>query len=164
MTTPTSPVFIQTPATLWLAKHQLAFTLHAYDYVPHGGASHAAQCIGVAAHQLAKTLVMEDQQQQPLIILMHGDCEVSLKQLARQTKNKKVKPCLPAVAERHTGYHVGGTSPFGLRKPLPVWMQRTLLEYQDIYINAGKRGLLLNINAQQAANALHAQLVNVMRI
>jgi|SRR5699024_6845405 len=163
MTSPTSPAFIQTPATLWLAKRRLDFTLHPYDYVPHGGANHAAQCLGVAPHQLAKTLVMEDQQQQPLIILMHGDCEVSLKQLARQTKNKKVKPCQPAVAERHTGYHVGGTSPFGLRKPLPIWMQSTLLEYQDIYINAGQRGLLLRINTQQAAHVLNAQLVDVAR-
>jgi len=153
----------QTPATLWLTQRKLPFTLHTYDYVAHGGAEHAAQCLGIPAHQLAKTLVMENQQGAPLIVLMHGDRHVSVKQLARQTGNKKIQPCQASVAERHSGYHVGGTSPFGLRKPLPVWVQTTLLEYENIYINAGKRGLLLKLNTQQAVNALNATLVDVMR-
>jgi Cys-tRNA(Pro) deacylase len=135
----------ETPATAWLRRHHLPFTEYAYDYVDHGGTAESARQLGVDEHLVVKTLVMEDEAQRPLLVLMHGDRTVSTKTLARAVGVKRVGPCAPAVAERHTGYQVGGTSPFGTRKTLPVWVEATILELATIYINGGRRGYLVGI-------------------
>lgn len=116
-----------------------------YSYVEHGGTAHAAQALGIPEHATVKTIVMETEARKPLIILMHGDREISAKQLARHLGVKSVSPCAPDTATRHTGYLVGGTSPFGLRKPLPVYAEETLFELPELYINGGRRGLLVKI-------------------
>lgn len=138
----------QTPATQWLDQHGIEYTVHTYSYVDHGGARHAAAELNVDLHSVAKTLVMEDERAQPLIVVMHGDQEVSTKQLARQTGAKRIVPCAPTVAERQSGYRVGGTSPFGTRKNMPVWVEASLLTFDLIYINGGRRGFLLGIKPQ----------------
>ncbi len=137
-----------TPAVHALRRHGLAFTEHEYRYELRGGTTVSARELGVPEHQVVKTLVMEDEAKQPLIILMHGDREVSTKQLARQIGKKTVKPCAPEVAERHTGYQVGGTSPFGTRKPLPVYVERSILALERIYLNGGRRGFLVQLDPQ----------------
>src|ERR1700744_13542 len=124
----------ETPATAFLKKNKVAFTEHPYDYEEHGGTRVSSEKLGVPEHAVIKTLVMEDEAKKPLIILMHGDREVSLKNLARQAGRKTVAPCKPDVAQRHSGYQVGGTSPFGLRKPMPVFVERTVLDLERIYI------------------------------
>jgi Cys-tRNA(Pro) deacylase len=134
-----------TPAIHFLRTHGVAFTEHPYRYEEHGGTRVSSRELGVGEHAVIKTLVMQDETKQPLIVLMHGDREVSTKKLARQLDRKTVEPCDPAVAQRHTGYAVGGTSPFGTRKPLPVYVERTVLELERIYINGGRRGLLVSI-------------------
>lgn len=151
----------ETPATLWLRKNKIAFSEHNYDYVDHGGAMEAARQLKLEPHSVAKTLVMEDENAKPLIIIMHGDKDVSTKNLARQIGVKKVTPCKPEVAQRHTSYQVGGTSPFGTRKTMPVFIEAELLELDLIYINGGRRGYLLAINPNIAATALNAVSVNV---
>lgn len=151
----------ETPATLWLKKLHIPFTEHVYDYEARGGANDAAHKLGVSPHITIKTLVMEDEKKQPLIILMHGDQEVSTKSLARQTGVKQIHPCDPATAQRHSGYLVGGTSPFGTRKALPVWVQGSILDLESIYINGGKRGMLLEINPQVLVTHLGAKPVAV---
>lgn len=117
-----------------------------YNYVDHGGTAHAAQELGIPEHATVKTIVMETEAKKPLIILMHGDCEISAKQLARHVGVKSVSPCTPDTATRHTGYMVGGTSPFGLRKPIPIFAEATLFDLPELYINGGRRGLLVKIH------------------
>lgn len=150
-----------TPAVHALRKHGLVFTEHEYRYEPKGGTAVSSRELGVDEHHVVKTLVMEDESKAPLIVLMHGDREVSTKNLARQTGRKVVKPCAPEVAERHTGYQVGGTSPFGTRKPLPVFVERTILDLDRIYLNGGRRGFLVSLDPRAAAAALGAMPVDV---
>lgn len=150
-----------TPAVHALRKHGLAFTEHEYRYEPKGGTAVSSRELGVDEHRVVKTLVMEDETKAPLIVMMHGDREVSTKNLARQTGRKVVKPCAPEVAERHTGYQVGGTSPFGTRKRLPVFVERTILDLDRIYLNGGRRGFLVSLDPRAAATALEATPVDV---
>ncbi|MEP7117430.1 MAG: Cys-tRNA(Pro) deacylase [Acidobacteriota bacterium] len=150
-----------TPAVHALRRHGLAFTEHEYRYELRGGTTVSARELGVPEHHVVKTLVMEDESRQPLIILMHGDREVSTKQLARQIGRKTVKPCAPEVAERHTGYQVGGTSPFGTRKSLPIYVERSILALDRIYVNGGRRGFLVQLDPRLAAAALEATPVDV---
>jgi Cys-tRNA(Pro) deacylase len=135
----------ETPATQFLRQHGVAFTEHIYEYVEHGGTSESSRQLGVDEHAVVKTLVMQDEKAEPLIVLMHGDRTVSLKALARQIPCKKVEPCKPEVAQRHSGYMVGGTSPFGTRKAMPVFVEGTILELEKICINGGRRGYLVGI-------------------
>lgn len=135
----------ETPATQWLKRHGVQFGEHVYEYVEHGGTAVSSQALGVAEHAVVKTLVMEDEGGKPLLVLMHGDCKVSTKNLARQAARKRIEPCAPDVAQRHTGYQVGGTSPFGTRKPMPVYVERSVLDLPLIYINGGRRGYLVSI-------------------
>jgi Cys-tRNA(Pro) deacylase len=150
-----------TPATAFLKAKGIAFTEHAYEYVERGGTEVSAQSLGVPEHQVVKTLVMQDEEAQPLLVLMHGDRKVSTRNLARQAGRKRIEPCKPEVAQRHTGYQVGGTSPFGTRKPLPVFAERSILELPEIYINGGRRGLLVRMRSADLAGALHLSLVDV---
>jgi Cys-tRNA(Pro) deacylase len=145
-----------TPATEWLKAHTVTFTEHVYDYVEHGGTAESSRQLGVDEHHVVKTLVMQDDQHKGLVVLMHGDCKVSTKNLARQTGVKKIEPCPPEVAQRHSGYMVGGTSPFGLRKPMPVYVERSVLALPKIYINGGRRGFLVGIDPQILIAALKA--------
>jgi Cys-tRNA(Pro) deacylase len=140
-----SPHISATPATEWLKAHQVPYTEHVYDYVEHGGTAESSAQLGVDEHAVVKTLVMQDEAAQPLIVLMHGDRTVSLKELARQIPCKKVEPCKPDVAQRHSGYQVGGTSPFGLRKAMPVYVQQSILALPRICINGGRRGFLVGL-------------------
>ena len=135
----------ETPATQWLKRHGVQFGEHVYEYVEHGGTAVSSQALGVAEHAVVKTLVMEDEGGKPLLVLMHGDRKVSTKNLARQAARKRIEPCAPDVAQRHTGYQVGGTSPFGTRKPMPVYVERSVLDLPRIYINGGRRGYLVSI-------------------
>jgi Cys-tRNA(Pro) deacylase len=135
----------ETPATQWLRQHGVAFTPHPYAYVEHGGTAESARQLGVDEHQVVKTLVMQDERAQPLVVLMHGDRQVSTKNLAREAGRKSVEPCKPDVAQRHTGYLVGGTSPFGLRKAMPVYVEASVLALPHILINGGQRGFLVGI-------------------
>ena len=150
-----------TPAVHALRKHGLDFTGHEYRYEERGGTAVSARELGVSEHQVVKTLVMEDERKRPLVILMHGDREVSTRQLARQIGVKTVRPCAPEVAERHTGYQVGGTSPFGTRKPLPVYMETSITTLDRIYVNGGRRGFLVCVDPREVATVLDAGLVNV---
>ena len=150
----------ETPATQWLRQHGVVFTEHPYDYVEHGGTAESARQLGVAEHAVIKTLVMQDDRAQPLIVLMHGDRQVSTKNLAREIGAKSVEPCKPEVAQRHSGYLVGGTSPFGLRKAMPVWVEATVLDLPRICINGGRRGYLLGISPQVLLDALSARPVH----
>jgi Cys-tRNA(Pro) deacylase len=152
---------MQTPATAFLKAHGIAFTEHTYEYVEHGGTAVSAGSLGVPEHEVVKTLVMQDEQAKPLIVLMHGDRKVSTKNLARQAGRKSVEPCRPEVAQRQTGYQVGGTSPFGTRKPLPIYMERSIAALAAIYINGGRRGLLVKIKTQELVSVLNPQLVDV---
>jgi Cys-tRNA(Pro) deacylase len=143
----------ETPATQFLRGRGVAFTEHPYEYEEHGGTAVSARELGVEEHRVVKTLVMQDENAKPLIVLMHGDCKVSTKNLARQIGCKLVEPCRPEVANRHSGYLVGGTSPFGTRKSIPVYVEHSILELDKIYINGGRRGYLLGL-APQALPAL----------
>ncbi|MEY4561140.1 MAG: hypothetical protein RLZZ618_417 [Pseudomonadota bacterium] len=136
----------ETPATQWLKAQRIDYTEHVYDYVDHGGTTESAHQLGVDEHHVVKTLVMEDEKGAPLIVLMHGDRQVSTKNLARQVGLKKISPCKPEVAQRHSGYLVGGTSPFGTRKQMPVFVESSVLALPRIYINGGKRGYLVGID------------------
>ena len=135
-----------TPATVFLKEHRIAYTGHEYAYVEHGGTEVSAQSLGVPEHHVVKTLVMQDEDAKPLVVLMHGDRKVSTKNLARQAGRKRIEPCKPEVAQRHSGFQVGGTSPFGTRKNMPVFVERSILELPKIYINGGKRGFLVCID------------------
>ena len=150
-----------TPGTAFLKSKDVSFTEHTYEYVEHGGTEVPAQALGVPEHAIVKTLVMEDDARKPLIVLMHGDRKVSTKNLARQAGRKSVEPCKPEVAQRHTGYQVGGTSPFGTKKPLPVYVERSILELPEIYINAGRRGLLVKLRSADLARVLDVSPVDV---
>ena len=150
-----------TPAIHFLRKHNVEFTEHSYRYEEHGGTRVSARELGVDEHAVIKTLVMEDESRDALIVLMHGDREVSTKHLARQTGRKTIVPCDPAVAQKHTGYLVGGTSPFGTRKRLPVYMERSVLALERVFINGGRRGFLVALAPAEIARSLNATLVDV---
>jgi Cys-tRNA(Pro) deacylase len=150
----------ETPATQLLRKKAVSFDEHPYEYVEHGGTAESARQLGVEEHSVIKTLVMEDENARPLIILMHGDRSVSTKNLARQIGRKRVDPCKPDVAERHTGFQVGGTSPFGTRKPLPVYVERSVLALPRIYLNGGRRGYLVSIDPSALVSVLGASPVD----
>jgi len=150
-----------TPATSFLKARGIAYTEHEYEYVEHGGTEVPARALGVPEHHIVKTLVMEDEARKPLIVLMHGDRKVSTKNLARQAGRKLIEPCKPEVAQRHSGYQVGGTSPFGTRKALPVFMERSITALPAIYINGGRRGFLLKIATKDMLRVLAPQLVDV---
>ncbi|MEN9317377.1 MAG: hypothetical protein RIS35_3770 [Pseudomonadota bacterium] len=150
----------ETPATQLLKKHRVAFDAHLYDYVDHGGTGESARQLGVDEHRVVKTLVMQDEAARPLIVLMHGDRSVSTKNLARQAGRKSIEPCKPDVAQRHSGYLVGGTSPFATRKAMPVYVESTVLELPRILINGGRRGFLVSIDPRVLVDLLGAQPVN----
>ena len=139
------PHVSETPATQFLRRHGVAFTEHVYEYVDHGGTAESARQLGVPEHEVVKTLVMQDDRGEPLIVLMHGDRQVSTKNLARAIGAKSVEPCKPDAAQRHSGYLVGGTSPFGTRKTMPVYVESTILTLPRICINGGRRGYLVGI-------------------
>jgi Cys-tRNA(Pro) deacylase len=149
------------PAVRFLRQKNVAFKEHGYRYEPHGGTRVSARELGVDEHSVVKTLVMEDETRQPLIVLMHGDCEVSTKELARQIGCKSIKPCVPAIAQKHTGYMVGGTSPFGTRKKLPVYLERSILDLEHIHINGGRRGFLVSLAPSELVRVLDPTLVDV---
>ena len=151
----------ETPATQFLAKNGVAFGEHFYEYEERGGTAVSARELGVPEHSVVKTLVMQDEADKPLIVLMHGDREVSTKNLARQAGRKRIEPCKPEVAQRHSGYQVGGTSPFGTRKALPVFMERSILEVERIYINGGRRGFLVSLPPAEVVRVLAPTLVDV---
>ncbi|MDP4299213.1 Cys-tRNA(Pro) deacylase [Leptothrix discophora] len=152
----------ETPATQMLRQAGVAFTEHPYDYVDRGGTAESARQLGVAEHAVVKTLVMQDQDARPLVVLMHGDRQVSTKNLARQIGAKKVEPCTPEVAQRHSGYQVGGTSPFGLRKVVPVYVEAGILALPVIYINGGRRGYLVGLAPQVLVTLLAARPVEAI--
>ncbi|MEI6028103.1 MAG: Cys-tRNA(Pro) deacylase [Betaproteobacteria bacterium] len=150
----------ETPATQWLRAQGIAFTEHPYDYVDHGGTAESARQLGVDEHAVVKTLVMQDDKAQPLVVLMHGDRQVSTKNLARAIGVKSVEPCKPEVAQRQSGYLVGGTSPFGLRKAMPVLVEETVLALPRIHINGGRRGFLVGIEPSVLTRVLGARPVH----
>ncbi|MDB5856322.1 MAG: hypothetical protein JWQ76_11 [Ramlibacter sp.] len=150
----------ETPATAFLRANGVAFTEHPYDYLEHGGAQHSAQVLGFDPFTVVKTLVMEDEKARPLIVLMHGNRKVSTKNLARQIGAKSVEPCRPEVANRHSGYLVGGTSPFATRKEMPVYVEQSILELPRIVLNGGRRGYLVGIEPEVIVKLLGAKAVN----
>lgn len=150
----------ETPATQMLKAHKVEFTEHPYEYVEHGGTEESARQLGLDEHAVVKTLVMQDQDAKPLIVLMHGDCKVSTKNLARQIGAKSVEPCKPEVANRHSGYLVGGTSPFGTKRDMPVYIEETILELPRIAINGGRRGYLVQLAPKVCTDLLNAQPVH----
>ena len=149
----------ETQATQLLRKHQVSFDEHPYPYEEHGGTSVSARELGVPEHAVIKTLVMQDEAAKPLIVLMHGDCKVSTKNLARGIGCKSVEPCKPEVAQRHSGYMIGGTSPFGTKKAMPVYVEASILELPRIYINGGRRGFLVSLAPQVLLDLLKAKPV-----
>ncbi len=149
----------ETPATQFLKAKSAVYTEHVYDYMDHGGTTESARQLGVDEHAIVKTLVMEDDAAKPLIVLMHGDRQVSTKNLARQIGAKRVVPCKPEVAQRHSGYLVGGTSPFGTRKVMPVYVEGSVLDEPAIYINGGRRGYLLRLDPKLLVALLGARPV-----
>jgi Cys-tRNA(Pro) deacylase len=150
-----------TPAVRLLREKRIEFVPHLYDYEERGGTKHSAAVLGVAEHEVIKTLVMEDEARKPFVVLMHGDREVSTKQLARHLGVKSVRPCEPAAAQKQTGYLVGGTSPFGTRTPLKTYAERTIFALPRIYINGGKRGFLIEIEPRALKHVLNAEEVEV---
>jgi Cys-tRNA(Pro) deacylase len=150
----------ETPATAFLKANGVAFTEHPYEYVEHGGAQHSAAVLGFDPFMVVKTLVMEDEKARPLIVLMHGNRTVSTKNLARQIGAKSVQPCKPEVANRHSGYLVGGTSPFGTRKQMPVYVEEGILSLPRIVLNGGRRGYLVGIEPQAVVKLLGAKPVS----
>lgn len=150
----------ETPATQWLRRHGVAFGEHPYDYVEHGGTRESARQLGVDEHAVVKTLVMQDDAGKPLVVLMHGDRSVSTKNLARRIGRKGIEPCRPEVAQRHCGYLVGGTSPFGMRKAMPIVVEASVLELPRIWINGGRRGYLVSLDPRVLVDLLGAQPVN----
>lgn len=151
----------ETPATRFLKQHKIAFSTHLYNYVEHGGTALSARELNLAEHSIVKTLIMEDESGQPLIMLMHGDCKVSTKELARQAARKRIEPCRPEVANRHSGYLIGGTSPFATRKKMPVYIEKTILDLPLIHINGGRRGFLVGIHPHDLLKVLTAKPVSV---
>ena len=151
--------FSETQATQLLRKHHVSFDEHPYPYEEHGGTSVSARELGVPEHAVIKTLVMQDEAAKPLIVLMHGDCKVSTKNLARGIGCKSVEPCKPEVAQRHSGYMIGGTSPFGTKKAMPVYVEQSILDLPRIYINGGRRGFLVSLAPQVLMDLLKAKPV-----
>ncbi len=149
----------ETPATALLKAHGVVFTEHPYEYLEHGGANHSAEVLGQDPFIVVKTLIMQDDAAKPLVVLMHGNRKVSTKNLARQIGCKSVEPCKPEVANRHSGYLVGGTSPFGLRREMPVYIEETILSLPRIFINGGRRGYLVTLDPQVCVQLLGARLV-----
>ena len=149
----------ETPATAWLKAQGVVFTEHPYDYLERGGAQHSAQVLGLDPFAVIKTLVMQDESARPLVVLMHGNRSVSTKNLARQTGAKSIEPCKPEVANRHSGYLVGGTSPFGLRREMPIWVESSVLALPRIWINGGRRGFLVGLDPALLSGALGARPV-----
>ncbi|MBP7970826.1 MAG: aminoacyl-tRNA deacylase [Aquaspirillum sp.] len=150
-----------TAAIRVLRAHRVVFSDHLYDYEEKGGTRVSSQALGVDEHVVIKTLIMQDEQRKPLIVLMHGDCEVSTRNLARQIGVKTITPCPPEVANKHSGYLVGGTSPFGTRNPMPVYMQASIVDLEKIYLNGGKRGYLVGLSPQTILPILQPTLVDV---
>jgi Cys-tRNA(Pro) deacylase len=150
-----------TPATRLLRERQVAYTEHPYRYEEHGGTSVSARELGVEEHAVVKTLIMEDDRGAPLVVLMHGDREVSTKALARQLGKREIRICKPEVANRHSGYQVGGTSPLGTRKVMPICMERSILDLPRIYVNGGSRGFLVGVAPKDLAALLSPTLVDV---
>ncbi len=149
----------ETPATAWLKAHGVAFTEHSYEYLEHGGAQHSAQVLGLDPFAVVKTLIMQDEAAKPIAVLMHGNRTVSTKNLARQIGVKSVEPCKPEVANRHSGYFVGGTSPFGLKRSMPVFVEAAVLTLPRIWINGGRRGYLVGIDPAALSAPLGARPV-----
>ena len=149
----------ETPATALLRREGVPFSEHVYEYVDHGGTAESARQLGVPEHEVVKTLVMQDDRAQPLIVLMHGDRQVSTKNLARQIGAKSVEPCKPEVAQRHSGYMVGGTSPFGTKKAMPVYVEASVLQLERVCINGGRRGYLVGIEPAVLTRLLAAKPV-----
>lgn len=150
----------ETPAKQMLKAAGVAFTEHPYEYLEHGGAQHSAEVLGLDPFTVVKTLVMQDQDAKPLLVLMHGNRKVSTKNLARQIGAKSVEPCKPEVANRHSGYLVGGTSPFGTRKAMPVYIEESILALPKIAINGGRRGYLVGLDPQVCVSLLGAKSVS----
>lgn len=150
-----------TQAIRMLRAHHVAWTDHLYAYEEKGGTRVSARELGVDEHAVIKTLIMHDEQKRPLVVLMHGNCEVSTKNLARQLAVKSIEPCPPAIADKHSGYQVGGTSPFGTRQAMPVYMEASIAELPRIYLNGGKRGYLIGIDPADVVRVLQPTLVNV---
>ncbi len=149
----------ETPATQFLKNQQVDFSEHPYEYLEHGGAQHSAQVLGWDPFHVVKTLIMQDQDAKPLVVLMHGNRKVSTKNLARQIGAKSVEPCTPDTANRHSGYLVGGTSPFATRKSMPVFVEESILGLPKILINGGRRGYLLGLDPQLCVRLLGAKAV-----
>jgi Cys-tRNA(Pro) deacylase len=150
----------ETPATAFLKAHGIVFTEHPYDYLEHGGAQHSAQVLGLDPFSVVKTLIMQNEAAEPLVVLMHGNKTVSTKNLARQIGAKSVAPCKPEVANRHSGFLVGGTSPFGTRRKMPVYIERSILSLPRICINGGRRGYLVGIDPAVCVTLLDARAVD----
>lgn len=151
----------ETKATQFLRQQKIPFSTHLYAYEEHGGTKVSARELNVDEHAVVKTLVFEDESGKPLIVLMHGDCKVSAKELARQAGHKKVEPCKPEVANRHTGYLVGGTSPFGTKKNMPIYLEKSILDLALVYINGGRRGFLVGVHPHDILRALQPATVTV---
>ena len=150
-----------TQAIRVLREHGVAFTVHPYTYEERGGTAVSARELGVDEHAVIKTLIMENERKEPLIVLMHGDREVSTRGVARHVAAKSVTPCAPAVADRHSGYQVGGTSPFGTRRPMPIVMQSTINDLEYLYINGGRRGLLVGMKPADLVRVLQPDVADV---
>ncbi|MBC9073689.1 Cys-tRNA(Pro) deacylase [Thauera sp. CAU 1555] len=151
----------ETPATRFLRQHGVAYSSHPYEYEEHGGTKVSARELNVPEHSVVKTLIMEDEKAAPLVVLMHGDLTVSTKELARQAGRKHIEPCKPEVANRHTGFLIGGTSPFGTKRRMPVFMEKTILDLPLVYINGGRRGFLVGVHPHDILKILQPQIVSV---
>jgi len=151
----------QTPATIFLRDRNVIFSDYLYSYEEHGGTKVSSLSLGVSEHSVIKTLIMQDESAKPLIVLMHGDRKVSTKELARQIGCKKVESCKPEIAQKHSGYLVGGTSPFGTRKAMPIFLEKSVLDLPAIYINGGRRGYLVRLEPKELARVLDIKLVEV---
>lgn len=151
----------ETPATRFLKQHRIAYSTHLYEYEEHGGTSLSAKALNLPEHAIVKTLILEDENSAPLIMLMHGDRKVSTKELARQTNRKRIETCKPEVANRHSGYLIGGTSPFGTRKKMPIYMEKSILDLSIVHINGGRRGFLVGLHPHDIVRILKPELVSV---
>jgi Cys-tRNA(Pro) deacylase len=154
------PHISETPATALLKANKVDFTEHPYEYLEHGGANRSASVLGQDPFIVVKTLIMQDEAAKPFVVLMHGNRKVSTKNLARQIGRKSVEPCKPEVANRHSGYLVGGTSPFGTKREMPVYIEESILSLPRIFINGGRRGYLINMDPQVCVKLLNVQAVN----
>lgn len=150
-----------TQAIRVLREHGVAFETHLYDYVEKGGTAASSSALGVPEHAVIKTLIMEDDTRQPLVVLMHGDKQVSTRALARAIGARSIQPCKPEVADKHSGYQVGGTSPFGTKRAMPVYLERSVLELERVWINGGRRGLLVSLDPREIVRVLSPTLVDV---